>query len=59
MIERSFKKCGISINCADGSEDFEVHLEGMEDFQVNCNDLSDSKDPFANVSGDDSSDIDF
>ena len=32
MVERSFKKCGISV-AADGSEDFEIHLEGMENYR--------------------------
>ena len=41
MIERSFKKCGISV-AADGSEDFEIHLEGVENYRVTTNDaLSD------------------
>ena len=29
MIVRSFKKCGISV-AADGSEDSEIHIEGLE-----------------------------
>ena len=35
MIERSFKKCGISV-AADGSEDFEIHLEGVENYRANA-----------------------
>ena len=31
MIIRSFKKCGVSV-AADGSEDFAIHLEGVEDY---------------------------
>ena len=42
MIVRSFKKCGISV-ATDGSEDFEVHLEGLEDYQVNRDNCSDSQ----------------
>ena len=56
MIVRSFKKCGISI-AADGSEDFEVHLEGLEDYQVNRDDCNDSEDPFADLSDDNSYDM--
>ena len=53
MIERSFKKCGISV-AADGSEDFEIHFEGVEDYRVNADDaLSDTEDSFACVSDDD------
>ena len=53
MVERSFKKCGISV-AADGSEDFEIHLEGVENYRVNTDDaLSDTEDPFACVSDDD------
>ena len=52
MIERSFKKCGISV-AADGSEDFEIHLEGVENYRVTTNDaLSDTEDPFEYVSDD-------
>ena len=36
---------------------FEIHLEGLEDYQVNCDDLSDSEDPFVCISDDDSSDM--
>ena len=36
MIVRSFKKCEISV-APDGSEDSEIHLEGLEDYQVNPN----------------------
>ena len=28
---KSFKKCGISV-AADGSEDFEIHLEGLDNY---------------------------
>ena len=55
IVVRSFKKCGISV-APDGSEDTEIHLEGLEDYQVNPNrdidDCSDNEDPFANLSGD-------
>lgn len=53
---RSFKKCGIS-TAADGSEDFEIHLEGLEDYEFNGNDIDmDDGDPFADLSGEESSD---
>ena len=36
---------------ADGSEEFEIHLEGVENYRVNVGDaLSDTEDPFACVS---------
>lgn len=51
MVTRSFKKCGIS-TAAYGSEDFQIHLEGMEDYKVNMeeSDKSDDEDPFLDVS---------
>ena len=53
---RSFKKCGIS-TAADGSEDFEIHLEGFEDYEYSRNDVDvDDEDPFAYLSGEESSD---
>ena len=54
---RSFKKCGIS-TAADGSEDFEIHLEGLEDYEYSRNDvdIDDDEDPFADLSGEESSD---
>ena len=40
----SFKKCGISVAAADGSEDFEINLEGVVNFMVDKNDtLSDTE----------------
>ena len=49
---RSFKKCGISV-AADGSEDFEIHLEGLEDYEVDQVDDPDiDGDPFADLSDD-------
>ena len=57
MIIRSFKKCGISV-AADGSEDFEIHLEGLGDYQVNQDaefSTDSDEDPFADLSTDDSS----
>ena len=51
MIITSFKKCEISI-AADGSEDYEIHLKGVEDYEVNQEDecSSDSEDPSAELS---------
>ena len=50
MTVTSFKKCGIS-TAADGSEDFEIHLEGLEDYEVKMNDPStdDDGDPFVDL----------
>ena len=40
-------------NLSAGSEDFEIHLEGVENYRVNADDaLSDTEDPFACVSDD-------
>ena len=56
MITRSFKKCGIS-TAADGSEDFDVHLEGLENYEVQMDDsdiqLDENEDPFADLSDSD------
>ena len=54
---RSLKKCGIC-TAADGSEDFEIHLEGMEDYKVNMEESaeSDDEDPFLDVSGEEMED---
>lgn len=57
MIAQSFKKCGISV-AADGSEDSEIHLEGLEDYQISREVNRDDEDPFANLS-DYSSDMEF
>ena len=51
MIVRSFKKCGISVS-ADGSEDRDIHIEGLEDYVFKHSDSASSGDPFA--SGEDS-----
>ena len=53
MTVRSFRKCGISV-AVDGSEDFEINLEGIEDYEVGEPDSCDveSEDPFANLSDD-------
>ena len=56
---RSFKKCGISVVIiisvvADGSEDFEIHVEGLEDYEVKVHDIDtgEDEDPFANLRDD-------
>ena len=49
MVIRNFKKCGISV-ADDGSEDSEIHLEGLEDYQISNEDCGDDEDPFANLS---------
>ena len=54
---RAFKKCGIS-TAADGSEDFEINLEGLDDYEVKMDDEVESgnededgnEDPFADLS---------
>ena len=50
---RAFKKCGVS-TAADGSEDFEIHLEGLEDYVCESNQdqviIDDNTDPFSDVS---------
>lgn len=49
---RAFKKCGIS-TAADGSEDFEIHLEGLEDYTCSLDDMeAEEGDPFADLSDD-------
>ena len=46
---RAFIKCGIS-DAADGSENYEIHLEGLEDYEVDVGDtISDDEDPFADL----------
>ncbi len=49
---RAFKKCGIS-TAADGSEDFEIHLEGLENYEIRMEDEEEGGcDPFADLSDD-------
>ena len=60
MIARTFKICGISI-ASDGSEDFKIHLEGIEDYKANVDtendddmdtdDDDEEEDPFPELSG--------
>ena len=49
MIVRSFKKCGISVS-ADGSEDDDIHIQGLEDYVFNQSDLASPEDHFASDS---------
>ena len=49
MIVRSFKKCGISMS-ADGSEDDDIHIQGLEDYVFNQSDLASPEDHFASDS---------
>ena len=49
MIVRSFKKCGISVS-ADGSEDDDIHIQGLVDYVFNEFDLVPTGDPFASDS---------
>ena len=54
---RAFKKCGISV-AADGSENYEIHLDGLEDYEVDVGDtISDDDDPFADLNDMDSSSL--
>lgn len=46
MIERSFKKCGISV-AADGSEDSEIHIEGLEEYTIEVDSSSEEESLFA------------
>ena len=50
MVVRSFKKCGISV-AIDGSEDSEIHINGLEDYVVEGGDseeeYTEEEDPFA------------
>lgn len=48
MIARAFKKCGISV-AADGSEDADIHIEGLDDYTVAEESEEDDSDtdPFA------------
>ncbi len=50
---RSFKKCGISV-ATDGSEDFEINIEGLEDYVAPASpvDEIESDDPFGDLSFD-------
>ena len=51
---RAFKKCGIS-TAADGSEDFEIHLENLEDYEFRMEDPDCGEgDPFADLTDDSS-----
>lgn len=38
MTVRVFGKCGISI-AADGSEDFDIHIEGLSEYSVQMDDV--------------------
>ena len=56
MTVRAFRKCGISV-AADGSEDFDIHIEGLDNYCVQADDIDtedDDEDPFADVSESDS-----
>ncbi len=48
MIVRSFKKCGVSV-AADGSEDADIHIEGLDDYTIGSKSEEDGygTDPFA------------
>ena len=49
---RSFKKCGIS-TAADGSEDDEIHLEGLDNYEITMDantEEDENEDPFADIS---------
>ena len=48
MIVRAFKKCGVSV-AADGSEDADIHIEGLDDYTIGSKSEEDGygTDPFA------------
>ena len=48
MIVRSFKKCGISVPI-DGSEDDQIHIQGLEDYAVEEDDDYIDGDPFSDI----------
>ena len=55
VVVRSFKKCGISV-AIDGSEDGEIHIDGLEDYVMEDSDseddYTDEEDPFADCTED-------
>ena len=59
MIQRAFRKCGISV-AVDGSEDDEIHIEGLEDYTVDTDDehTDTGDDPFSDGDEDPFADID-
>ena len=57
MIVRSFKKCGISV-AADGSEDSEIHIEGLEDYIIEADSSSEEDSLFADSDTDPFADLD-
>ena len=59
MIQRAFRKCGISV-AVDGSEDVEIHIEGLEDYTVDTDDehTDTGDDPFSDGDDDPFADID-
>ena len=48
MIIRAFRKCGISV-AIDGSEDTEIHIEGIDDYMVEEDDEFTDEDPFEDI----------
>ena len=59
MIQRAFRKCGISV-AVDGSEDDEIHIEVLEDYTVDTDDehTNTGDDPFSDGDEDPFADID-
>ena len=59
MIQRAFRKCGISV-VVYGSEDDEIHIEGLEDYTVDTDDehTNTGDDPFSDGDNDPFADID-
>ena len=48
LIVRSFKKCGISVPI-DGSEDDQIHIQGLEEYSVEEEDDDTDGDPFSDI----------
>lgn len=54
IVIRSFKKCGIAV-AIDGSEDSEIHIEGIDDYVIEDEEDKEStdEDPFADIENED------
>ena len=54
MVTWLFKKCGITV-AVDGSEDSEIHTEGIDDYAVEDEEDEEftNEDPFADIKNED------
>ena len=50
MVARSFRKCGIAV-AIDGSEDSEIHIEGIDDYAIEDEEDEEftDEDPFDDI----------